>query len=191
MTQMIHFCDQERCIACSSCVLACKVGHEIPVGVARRHVYIMEEGTPYERSFSVACRHCAEPYCLPVCPVEAISKREDGIVQTNKEECISCMSCLDACPFGIPAFWTDADGNISPQEKCTYCAGGPDVETFSEKEMELYGQNRIAEGKPPLCASMCATKALVAGEINVINDIMEKRRVRRFKMTEKPVGLGT
>jgi len=184
MTQMIHFCDKERCIACSSCILACKVGHEIAVGVARRNVYIMDEGTPYERSFSVACRHCAEPYCMSVCPVSAISKREDGIVQTNKEKCISCQLCLDACPFGIPAFLKDDKGKLSPQERCTYCAGGPDVENFSEKEMELYGQNRIAEGKVPLCAAMCSTKALMTGEINVINDIMEKRRARRFKMTE-------
>ena len=184
MPQMIHFCDKERCIACSSCVLACKVGHHIPVGVARRRVYTVDEGTPSERSFSVACRHCAEPYCLPVCRTKAIAKRADGIVQTDKEKCISCMFCLDACPFGIPAFLVDDKGKIGPQEKCTYCAGGPDVENFSEKEKELYGQNRIAEGKVPLCAAMCSTKALVAGDIDVVNDVMEKRRARRFKTAE-------
>lgn len=182
MTQMIHICDEERCIACSSCILACKVGHDIPVGLSRRRVFTMHEGTPEERSISVACRHCAEPYCLPVCPVDAITKRDDGIVQTNKEECISCQSCLDACPFGIPSFLENEDGELSPQEKCTYCAGGPGVETFSQEEMELYGQNRIAEGKPPLCAAMCSTKALLAGEEGVVRDIMEKRIARRFKI---------
>ena len=182
---MIHICDEERCISCFSCVLACKVGHDILVGVARRHVYTMHEGTPYERSISVACRHCAEPYCLPVCPVKAISKRPDGIVQTDKKKCISCQRCLDACPFGIPAFLRDEKGKLLPQEKCTYCAGGPNVENFSEEEMKLYGQNRIAEGKTPLCAVMCSTKALMAGEENVLIDIMQKRTARRFEMTKE------
>jgi len=184
MTQMIHICDQERCIACSSCILACKVGHDIPVGVSRRKVFTSDEGTPHERSISVACRHCAEPYCLPVCPADAISKRPDGIVWTDKEKCISCQQCLDACPFGIPAFLEDQEGNLSPQEKCTYCAGGPNVEPFSEKEMKLYGQNRIAEGKPPLCAAMCSTKGLMAGESQVLLDIMRKRAARRYAMAE-------
>ena len=182
MAQMVHICDEERCIACSSCILACKVGHDIPVGVSRRKVYSINEGTPDEKSVSVACRHCAEPYCLPVCPVDAISKREDGIVQTNKETCISCQSCLDACPFGIPSFLEDAEGNLSVQEKCTYCSGGPGAETFSDKEKKLYGQNRIAEGKPPLCAAFCSTKALVAGELNVVKDVLEKRQVSRYQM---------
>jgi formate dehydrogenase iron-sulfur subunit len=185
MTQMIHICDDERCISCSSCVLACKVGHEIPVGVARRRVYTINEGTPGERSISVACRHCAEPYCMPVCPVGAITQREDGIVQVNRETCISCQRCLDACPFGIPAFLEDQRGRLSPMDKCTFCAGGPDVENFSETERELYGQNRIAEGKPPLCSSMCATKALVSGDSDVVIDIMEKRVTRRYRMKEE------
>jgi formate dehydrogenase iron-sulfur subunit len=182
MTQMIHICDEERCITCSSCVLACKVGHDISVGVARRRVFIADEGTPKERSISVACRHCSEPYCLPVCPVDAVIKRADGVVQTDKEKCISCQQCLDACPFGIPAFLEEEDGSYSAQEKCTFCAGGPNVENFSEKEMELYGQNRIAEGKPPLCAAMCATKGLIAGESDKVHEIFERRQTQRYSM---------
>ena len=180
MPQLTYICDDERCISCSSCVLACKVGHNVPVGVARRWVIISNEGTPKERSISHACRHCENPECMAACPEEAITKREDGIVQVDKDKCISCESCLDACPFGVPKFLrNEADEPISPMEKCTFCAGGPNVETFSEKEMQLYGQNRIAEGKPPLCGAMCATKALLTGEKATIQDIMDKRIASR------------
>ncbi len=180
MTQMIHSCDEERCIACHGCVIACKEGNEVPVGVNRRWVITINEGTREERSISHACRHCEEPFCLEACPADAISKRADGIVQVDRDKCVSCESCADACPFGVPEFERDAEGSpTSPMEKCSFCAGGPNVETFSEKEKELYGQNRIAEGKPVLCSSMCATKALVSGEKGEVEGIMEARVAAR------------
>ncbi len=48
-------------------------------------------------------------------------------------------------------------------DTCTFRAGGPE-ETHSTVEFQKYGRNRIAEGKLPICAEMCATKALLAGE---------------------------
>ena len=62
-------------------------------------------------------------------------------------------------------------------DKCTFCAGGP-AET-KEEEYEKYGANRIAEGKLPLCAEMCSTKALLAGDAQTISDIFRQRVVYR------------
>ncbi len=179
MAQMIFICDDERCIGCSSCVVACKAGHNVPLGAFRRIIMNYREGTPEERYSTNSCRHCDEPECVPACPQNAISKRKDGIVQTNKEKCVSCQICLDVCPYDVPSFIKDEYGFYSHQEKCTFCAGGPDVENFSEKEKVLYGQNRIAEGKPPLCASFCSTKALLAGDKDVVEKIYQERVKRR------------
>ena len=63
-------------------------------------------------------------------------------------------------------------------DKCTFCAGGPE-ETFSADEHRKYGANRLAEGKLPACAEMCATKALLAGDADVVADIYRKRVVNR------------
>ena len=63
-------------------------------------------------------------------------------------------------------------------DKCTFCAGGPE-ETFSSDEYRKYGANRIAEGKLPLCAEMCSTKALLAGDANMVSDIYRKRIINR------------
>jgi formate dehydrogenase iron-sulfur subunit len=41
--------------------------------------------------------------------------------------------------------------------------------------METYGQNRMAEGKPPMCASMCSTKALLAGDSDEVSAIFISR----------------
>ena len=63
-------------------------------------------------------------------------------------------------------------------DKCTYCAGGPE-EAFSAVEQELYGSNRIAEGKLPMCASICSTKALVAGDAAEVANVVRTRAAAR------------
>jgi formate dehydrogenase iron-sulfur subunit len=59
-------------------------------------------------------------------------------------------------------------------DKCTYCAGGPEVDN-SEAEYVKYGKNRLAEGKLPLCAEMCSTKSLLAGDGEIIATIYRER----------------
>ncbi len=179
MARMKFLCDVERCIDCKGCVTACKEGHHIPVGVNRRRVITVDEGRPGEISISISCMHCSDPSCLAVCPVKAIYQRADGIVLVNKVRCIGCGYCFMACPFGVPQFPKgEIEGTRGAMDKCTFCAGGPE-ETFGEEEKHLYGQNRIAEGKMPLCAGMCATRALLAGDADVLADVYHKRVFRR------------
>jgi formate dehydrogenase iron-sulfur subunit len=63
-------------------------------------------------------------------------------------------------------------------DKCTFCAGGPRADN-TDKEYEEYGRNRIAEGKLPMCAEMCSTKALLAGDGDAVADIYRKRVLKR------------
>ena len=175
MGRMRFLCDVERCIDCDGCVVACKEGHHIPVGVNRRRVIAINEGEMGEKSISVACMHCSDAPCIAVCPVDAIYQRDDGIVLVNKKTCIGCGYCFMACPFGAPQFPSgQVFGARGAMDKCTFCAGGPE-ETHSKEEKKLYGQNRIAEGKVPLCAAMCATKALMAGDADVVADVYRER----------------
>jgi formate dehydrogenase iron-sulfur subunit len=68
-------------------------------------------------------------------------------------------------------------------DKCTFCAGGPEA-NGSQAEFEKYGRNRLAEGKLPACAEMCSTKALLAGDGDVIADIFRNRVLKRGKGAE-------
>jgi len=162
-----------------------------------RKVVTVNEGMEgKEFSVSVACMHCTDAPCEQVCPVECFYIRADGIVLHNKEICIGCGYCLYACPFGAPQFPRDgafgtrgvmdkctmcpqfprdgAFGTRGVMDKCTMCAGGPEP-TFSDKERELYGANRIAEGRVPMCAAICSTNALVVGDAEEVADIYRKR----------------
>lgn len=54
MARMRFLCDTERCIDCSGCVVACKEGNHVPVGINRRRVITMKQGEPGEKSLSIA-----------------------------------------------------------------------------------------------------------------------------------------
>lgn len=175
-TKMKFYCDESLCIDCNGCVVACKEAHELDVGINRRRVITINEGIEnLEMSLSVACMHCTDAPCKEACPKDCFYIRDDGIVLHDKGSCVGCKYCLYACPFGAPQFPEEKYGYAGVMDKCTMCAGGP-VETYSSTEYHYYGQNRMAEGKVPMCAAMCSTKALVVGDSDSILKIYEDRK---------------
>ncbi len=175
MARMKFLCDAERCIECNACVTACKNENEVPWGVNRRRVVTINDGSPGERSMSVACMHCSDAPCAAVCPVDCFYTTDDGVVLHDKDICIGCGYCFYACPFGAPQFPANAAfGGRGKMDKCTFCGGGPEPDNSAE-EFRKYGRNRLAEGKLPLCAEMCATKALIAGDGDVVSEIFRER----------------
>lgn len=179
MGKMVFLLDADRCIECNSCVTACKNENEVPWGINRRRVVTMNDGQADEKSISVACMHCSDAPCVSVCPTNIIYKTADGVVLHDKEGCIGCGYCFYACPFGAPQYPQQGNfGTRGKMDKCTFCNGGPE-ETSSTAEFGKYGRNRIAEGKLPLCAEMCSTKALLAGDSDELSDIYRQRVVER------------
>jgi formate dehydrogenase iron-sulfur subunit len=179
MARMKFLCDAERCIECNGCVTACKNVNEVPWGVNCRRVVTLNDGLPGEKSISVACMHCTDAPCAAVCPTNCFYTTADGIVLHNKDLCIGCGYCFYACPFGAPQYpQQEAFGSRGKMDKCTFCAGGPE-EDNSEAEFKKYGANRIAQGKLPACAEMCATKALLAGDGDIVAEIYRKRVMSR------------
>ncbi|GAB7258791.1 hypothetical protein DaDZ19_04560 [Dickeya ananatis] len=73
--------------------------------------------------YSLACNHCEHPACLDACPVEAYTKREDGIVVHDPARCIGCKNCLRSCPYGAPKF----NEVTHKAEKCSMCYERLDV----------------------------------------------------------------
>ena len=129
--------------------------------------------------------HCEDPGCLKACPAPgAIVQYANGIVDFNQENCIGCGYCFYACPFGAPQFpQSGAFSMRGKMDKCTFCAGGPEADNSNEERVR-YGRNRLAEGKLPACAEMCSTKALLAGDADVLSDIYRERVTRRGKSGE-------
>lgn len=187
MARMKFICDTERCIECNGCVTACKNDNEVPWGVNRRRVVTVNDGIiGQEKSVSVACMHCTDAPCMAVCPVDCFYRTDEGVVLHDKDICIGCGYCSFACPFDAPQFQIKgAFGSRSKMDKCTFCSGGPE-ENGSVAEFEKYGRNRLAEGKLPLCAEMCSTKALIGGDSDIISGIFNQRVANREKNGKYP-----
>jgi hydrogenase-4 component A len=89
--------DPRRCIGCYACVAGCVESHRMAGLQAYPRLYIIH--TLPAGTMPIQCRHCEEPACAAVCPVNAITRRDDGI-QINESLCIGCKMCGLACPFG-------------------------------------------------------------------------------------------
>jgi anaerobic dimethyl sulfoxide reductase subunit B (iron-sulfur subunit) len=146
--------DQTRCTGCGACQVACKDWHDLPAGAENwMRVLYTEKGKFPDVfvSYLIApCYQCLDPVCMPACPVDAISKRqEDGIVVVDSQVCLGnekCdVKCLKACPYDAPQFGPEIG---SKMRKCDFCL------------------DRWLENKLPVCVEACPTRALDAGPLD-------------------------
>jgi len=139
--------DQDRCIGCHACTVACKEENQVPVGVFRTWVKYVEKGTfPHTgRHFGVLrCNHCDNAPCIEICPTGTLYRRDDGIVDFDNQRCIGCKACMQACPYD--ALYLDPNTNTAA--KCHYCA------------------HRVEKNLEPACVVVCPTRAIVPGDLD-------------------------
>ncbi len=163
--------DHSRCIGCHACTVACKSENEVPVGSFRTWVKYTEEGTfpEVKRSFAVLrCNQCTDAPCVSICPVTAIHKRADGIVDIDPEACIGCKACMHGCPYD--AIYINPDTGTA--EKCHFCA------------------HRTELGLAPACAVVCPTEAIIPGDFEDEGSLVS-RLVRDYDLTARKTEAGT
>lgn len=92
--------------------------------------------------------HCSDASCVNVCPEHALYHHKLGFVAYDREKCIGCEMCAEACPFGIPRMGRESqDGLFTVKSsKCIFC------------------QDRVERGDSPACVKACPTGALKYGD---------------------------
>lgn len=158
--------DTKECVGCSACEIACKQEHNLPVGP--RWIKVCADnpreidGKPQLRYTVAHCMHCSQPLCREACPVEAIHKRDDGIVLFDEELCTGCKDCIDACPLGVVQF----DEAKEVAQKCDLCV------------------DRVDRGLQPACVATCPSHCIYFGDIKeVIEKLGEQKLLVLHKAT--------
>ena len=142
--------DQNRCIGCHACTVACKEEHDVPIGVNRTWVKYIEKGIFPEtnRHFAVLrCNHCDDAPCITICPTNALFRTDNGIVDFDSDNCVGCKSCMQACPYD--ALYIDPNTNTAA--KCNFCA------------------HRIEVDLKPACEVVCPVNAIISGDLDDVS----------------------
>lgn len=157
MTRYAFLFDAASCSGCKACQMACKDAHHLELGRLWRRVYEVTGGGWVRRGaawepqvtayfFSISCNHCEQAFCLASCPARAISRRSDGLVIINADQCMGCGYCSWVCPFDAPQF-DPASGTMT---KCDFCA------------------DRLDQGQRPICVDACPMRALDFGDLETL-----------------------
>lgn len=156
MTKYGFAINLHRCIGCRTCTVSCKMENNVAEGIQRIRVLNADETTVYDIPTGtypklefiwtpIPCQHCDTAPCVDTCPTGASYKREDGIVDIDKDKCLGCDACVKACPYGARIL----DEVSSTVDKCTLCA------------------HRLDGGLgKTMCQICCPNRAIVVGDLD-------------------------
>ncbi|AXH08587.1 ubiquinol cytochrome C oxidoreductase [Malaciobacter halophilus] len=154
--------DQDFCIGCKACEVACQTYHKQEPEINWRKVdeyEVVQNGNIKSLFLTHSCNHCENPICAEVCPAEAYTVREDGIVELNRDKCIGCGYCAQSCEYNAITLL----GQENKAQKCNMCA------------------ERLDRGELPACVTACPMGVLSIIETDLANRAGMEKEVVGFK----------
>lgn len=179
--------DLSKCRNARKCMAACQDAHHLRPEQHHINVLKMQEtaNTP-AYYMPKPCQHCDNPPCVPVCPVDATFKRQDGIVLIDNERCIGCRFCVAACPYSSRIFnWQDP--LLAEEDKDTPYNMELNVPQRKGTVSKcVFSADRLREEKLPYCVSACPNGVYYFGDENedVVTNGTTKESFRFKKLLE-------
>jgi protein NrfC len=124
--------DVKKCQGCLSCMLACSLIHEGVESLSLSRIRVMQDSfASFPDDLTIAqCRQCVDPACVKVCPTGALQAdaRYGYVRMVDKERCIGCGLCFEACPYTPSRAFLAPDKAYDDElksRKCDLCANAP------------------------------------------------------------------
>ena len=116
--------NQKECSACSRCLMACATYHCGAVASQLSAIKWVEGESSSIFRHPLFCKQCDHPECYYACPLQDVALCIDSVTGAryiNKDECIGCGKCIEACPFEVKRINLDEGKGVAI--KCDLCKG--------------------------------------------------------------------
>jgi Fe-S-cluster-containing dehydrogenase component len=169
--------DQSKCVGCDYCTYACQAHNNVNPDIEWNT--ITRTGSLDDKNVYLPrpCMHCEKAPCVEVCPVQATTYRDDGVVMMDYDRCIGCRYCEVACPYQARSFnweaftgenpvvpkWGQPEVDRRPRgvvEKCSFCYQRID------RGLELGLTPGVDADATPACVVICPVGARLFGDLN-------------------------
>ena len=162
MARMKFLCDAERCIECNACVTACKNEHEVPWGINRRRVVTINDG---------AARRALDLGRLHALLGRAVHRGLPGRLHLSDRRrawCCTPRTCASAAATASTPARSARRSSPRPatSARAARWTSAPSAPAARRRTAATPSSRSTAatawpRASCPLCAEMCATKALL------------------------------
>lgn len=104
MAELLTVKDISRCIGCYSCMLACARTVWRNFSPAMASLQIRTSGGFQSPFIALTCRGCSDAPCAGACEYGALVARDGGGVRFNRDKCVGCRKCTEACIIDVLRF---------------------------------------------------------------------------------------
>ncbi len=163
---LVH--DTGLCAGCRVCEITCSINKWGVMNSDLACIHIHTDVLGGWISHADTCRQCLGPECFAACPTGALHIDEvTGARAIDRDVCIGCQSCLNACPATPSNIRYNAEQGVCV--KCDLCGGDPPcVKNCPAHALSVSWDNGSDDPNHIVTASGIAVDVVLSGAIVVI-----------------------
>lgn len=182
LSQWMMVVDLRSCDGCKACTAACQQVHYLPENIEWIKVYEMVGADGQTYPMPKPCMMCEDPPCVPVCPVGATYRTDEGHVLIDQTVCIGCRFCMAACPYESRYFNSEPSPKV-PSQPFPTSPEWPVPQVEGTVGKCILCAARLRAGILPACVAGCPMGALYIGDLTTdvaVNSLGNSIKISEF-----------